>query len=62
MKSNDQQFWMTAKYKGRCAECEGEIDAGDRIVWDTLERRAYCRECGTMMLPQESEHKAEEKW
>ena len=27
-------FWMTAKRDGKCAECEGPIEAGDRMVWE----------------------------
>ena len=38
--------WMDAKYPGRCAECEAPLHKGDRIAYDTAERRAYCAACG----------------
>lgn len=40
-------FWMTAKRDGTCAECEGPINAGDRMVWEPDQRRGYCAGCGT---------------
>lgn len=39
-------FWMNAKKDGRCAECEDDIRQGDRIVWDSDEYKAYCKDCG----------------
>lgn len=39
-------FWMTAKRDGECAECESDIRAGDRIVWDKDAFKAYCADCG----------------
>lgn len=39
-------MWMTAKRDGECAECEGDIREGERMVWDTTEFKAYCKDCG----------------
>ena len=43
---SEATFWMTAKRDGFCAECEGDIKTGDRIVYDTAEFKAYCGVCG----------------
>lgn len=32
---------MTAKYNGKCAGCGGAIKRGDRIEYDTNNRKAY---------------------
>ena len=39
-------FWMTAKRDGKCAECEGPIESGSRMVWSPKEYRGYCGDCG----------------
>lgn len=39
-------FWMTAKRDGECAECEGDIKAGERMAWDAKNFKAYCSDCG----------------
>lgn len=39
-------YWMDAKYPGRCAECNGPIDEGERIAWIPKQRAALCAECG----------------
>ena len=43
---SDAPFWMTSKRDGYCAECEGDIRSGERIVWDSAEFKAYCKVCG----------------
>ncbi len=43
---NPAPFWMDAKRDGLCAECEGDIRQGDRMVWDAEEFKAYCKVCG----------------
>lgn len=48
MKSSEY-FWMSAKYDGKCAECEDAIAEGDRIVWSVEERKAYCEACGELI-------------
>lgn len=39
-------FWMTAKRDGKCAECEGPIKSGGRMVWEPTRYKGYCTECG----------------
>ena len=41
-------FWMTAKRDGNCNECNEDIAAGDRMVWDSELNIAYCADsmCG----------------
>jgi ribosomal protein S27E len=46
---------MTAKRDGQCSECEGEIVTGSRMVFDVTNHKAYCRQCGEMMLGPEEE-------
>jgi predicted SprT family Zn-dependent metalloprotease len=53
---SDDQFWMTSKRDGQCAECEGHIEKGQRIVWDTIGYKAYCRNCGEMLLGPDRTH------
>ena len=37
-------MWITAKYDGACTECEQDIKAGQRIVFDR--GQTYCNYCG----------------
>jgi ribosomal protein S27E len=37
---------ITAKYDGRCAECNTRSCEGDTVVYDTVERKVYCEDCG----------------
>ena len=37
-----------------CAECNQEIEAGERMVWDVTNHKAYCRNCGQMLIGPES--------
>lgn len=46
-------IWMDSKRDGTCAECECDIDSGDRIVWDTVEFKAYCSVCGEEVAGQD---------
>ena len=32
--------------RGHCAECGQVIEAGDRMVWDAKDFKAYCQDCG----------------
>jgi hypothetical protein len=43
---SNSAFWMTAKRDGKCAECEGDINQGERMVWDRDARKGYCGTCG----------------
>ena len=44
--SDNKCFWMTAKFNSTCVECEGEIQAGKRIVYEPGIKKAYCDTCG----------------
>lgn len=46
MENNDNEFWMNARYDGKCHECEEEIFEGDRIVFNRVTRKIYCKTCG----------------
>jgi predicted SprT family Zn-dependent metalloprotease len=46
---------MTAKYDSQCAECEGRIEKGDRMVYDVEAHKAYCRECGRQLVGEEKQ-------
>ena len=48
-------FWMAAKRDGDCAECEGDIVTGDRMVYDADKRKAYCKECGVELIGDDPE-------
>lgn len=37
---------LTAKYKGKCCKCSGEIKKGDDIVFYPIGNRVYCSKCG----------------
>jgi hypothetical protein len=39
-------FSVLAKYKGRCWECNDDILEGDSIVYDSKEKKTYCKDCG----------------
>jgi hypothetical protein len=38
---------MESRYRGTCADCGGEIDRGDSIIWYRLTREATHAECPT---------------
>lgn len=44
--AKESPFWMTAKRDGQCAECEGVIQAGERIVYSPEDFKAYCKQGG----------------
>jgi len=48
-------WWMYAKYDGRCAECNSEIEAGDRIGWVPLQKAALCKECAPEYIGEDPE-------
>lgn len=48
--NDDRYRTITAKYPGRCAECEERFDEGDSVVFDTKERKVYCESCGEDLL------------
>lgn len=50
---SDKAFWMTAKFGSYCAGCNGDITIGERIVYDTEQRKAYCVACGVEMIGQD---------
>ncbi len=37
---------MTAKFEGRCTECEMKINKGDRIYYNPRMKEAFCEGCG----------------
>jgi hypothetical protein len=37
--------WIIARYSAPCRECDTEIDAGEKVVFDTVERVIYCEAC-----------------
>ena len=39
-------MWIAAKFDSRCNECKDSIQEGDRVYYDTKERKVYCAECG----------------
>jgi hypothetical protein len=36
-KPSKKEGWLTAKYDGRCAACDGKVIPGDRIYWTELD-------------------------
>lgn len=38
--------WINAKYSGKCAECDHQIDEGDRVLFNPDESKVYCETCG----------------
>jgi ribosomal protein S27E len=46
MMPDHQSLWIRAKYNSNCAECESDIEEGERIVFDTETRKIYCNDCG----------------
>jgi hypothetical protein len=49
---------MTAKYKGKCNQCNAAIAVGDSIGYDTQIRKAICSGCMKMQTDKESESTA----
>jgi hypothetical protein len=43
---DDQFISTTARRRGQCAECMGEIFPDDHIVWDKHNHKTYCHSCG----------------
>ena len=39
-------IWKTAKYESDCAECTCVILQGDKMLYDTKYKKAYCDTCG----------------
>lgn len=39
--------WLTAKYETRCWMCLDDIERGDTILWNPLDRAVICADCGT---------------
>jgi ribosomal protein S27E len=46
-------FWMTSKRDSHCTECEGTIEEGERIVYDSDTYKAYCNSCGEEVAGQD---------
>lgn len=44
--------WIESRYEGECANCEGDIDKGENVLYDSRERKVYCEECGDDIAPQ----------
>jgi len=49
--SDDRYVWMNARYRGRCHECRRAIATGERMLYDALDRVAYCEEHGEEIQP-----------
>lgn len=49
-RENQRYVRMEAKFDSHCEECEEDILEGDQMVYDTLERKAYCAECGESLI------------
>lgn len=50
--------WISARYAGKCGECECGFSEGDRILWCPNEgRRAdvYCSICGEDVVSESEE-------
>jgi hypothetical protein len=39
-------YWLTARYTGRCGQCERPIKRGDRAWYYPKGRYIYCEPCG----------------
>lgn len=35
-------FYMTARYNGRCGQCNKGLDAGERVVFAPNGKRVFC--------------------
>lgn len=54
--------WISARYAGKCSECECDFSEGDRILYCPNEgRRAdvYCSTCGEDVIAQEDDYEVE---
>jgi hypothetical protein len=50
-KKEDERFrWLDSKWDQKCTECEEGIFEGEKILYDFVERKAYCESCGEEWL------------
>lgn len=50
----DRYVVITTRYACACKACRAPVKVGDKVVWDTQERKAYCMECGLELLEDEA--------
>lgn len=44
-------YWITARYGGKCFECNREFDKGDRVLFEPNTKHTFCDECGAEIRP-----------
>lgn len=54
--TGEQQFWMRARFDGKCPsagelDCTGKIKRGDRVLRDRAGGKTYCFACGHGAYP-----------
>lgn len=42
-------YWINAGFPGRCAECAVRFEEGERVLFDPLDWKIYCEDCGEDM-------------
>ena len=43
--------WINTDRKGVCAQCETQLQAGERVLWSLVDKsKVWCRRCGGTIL------------